>query len=138
MKKLLLGFLAAACALLASAALISQAAAKKDPFIGVWYSTDTDGSNQSLTIGGGRGATYHVRYFDDGATVCGLGPAGEFLYAASARGSLAATTVDTIEGNLPVYCLKTPPTLFGASLFRYMYQSSTHTLLDLHGVVWHR
>lgn len=137
MKKLLLRILTAASLLLVSAVVVSRAAATKDPFIGVWYSTDTDGSSQRLTIGGGSGGAYHVRYFDDGATVCGLDPVtGDFLYAASAMGSLSATD-GMLAGDLPVYCLTTPPTLHNVSHFQYAYDSTSDTLTDSWGVVWH-
>lgn len=138
MKKpilLLLG--AAGLLLLLSAVVVSQAAALKNPFFGVWYSIDTDGSNQMLTIGGGSGDTYHVRYHDDGATACGLDPVtNDILYAASAMGPLSGSG-GTIAGNLSVYCLKAPPSVLGVFPFRYTYDSTTDTLTDLHGVVWH-
>lgn len=138
MNKKLALFIAGASVLLISAVFASVAFAQRDPLIGIWRSTDTDGSNQTLTIGGGPGDTYHVRYFDDGATVCGLDPvSGDFLYAASARGVLSGSG-GTIAGTLPVYCLAAPPFFKQDAAFQYTYQSATDTLLDSHGVVWYR
>jgi hypothetical protein len=136
MKKSLLPSLVVAMLLIALA--VSPAGAKPDPFIGVWVSTDIDGSSQTLTIGGGSGGTRHVRYYDDGATVCGLDPdTGEFLSAASARGPLSVSG-NTLSDNLDVYCMATPPTFNGTYLFTYTYDPATDTLTDWLGVVWFR
>jgi len=62
--------LAVAASLLMAAVLVVGAAAAPDPFKGKWHSIDVDGSNQTLQVGGGPGGSYHVRYYDDGATVC--------------------------------------------------------------------
>ena len=123
-------------ALLLGAVSVTAAAAGKDPLKGVWYSTDTDGSAQRLTIGGGPAGSYRVRYFDDGATVCGLDPdSGEFLYAASAAGWLTGAG-GSLSGILPVYCLASPPYLYNNSAFAFTYDATTDTLTDSYGVVW--
>ncbi|WKZ35268.1 MAG: hypothetical protein QY332_16770 [Anaerolineales bacterium] len=136
MKKILIPSLIAAL-LLVSVLFVSPAGAKRDPFVGVWTSIDIDGSSQRLTIGGGGGVR-HVRYYDDGATICGLDPdTGDFLSAASARGSLSVSGF-TLSGNLPVYCQTAPPALAGNFPFTYVYDPSTNTLTDWLGVVWSR
>lgn len=124
--------------LLVSTLYATQVSAKPSPFIGAWTSTDIDGSSQTLTIGGGGGDTRHVRYYDDGATICGLDPdTGDFLSAASARGPLSVSG-NTLSGNLDVYCQVSPPTLAGNFAFEYTYDPSTDTLTDWLGVVWSR
>lgn len=136
MKLLQRLILIAALIVLISAVFAAQAGAAPNPFIGMWHSTDIDGSNQTLTIGGGPGNTFRVRYHDDGASICGLDPdTGDFLYAASARGSLTASG-DYLSGTMPVYCQTSPPSLWGTYFFEYWYDPGTDTLTDNLGVVW--
>ena len=125
--------------LLISAAVVSTAAAAPNPFIGAWESIDTDGSYQTLTIGGGPGDTHFARYYDFGATVCGLDPdTNEILYAASAMGFLTETGND-IHGSVQVYCQTAPPEpLPYLSQLAFTYQAETDTLIDIWGVVWSR
>ena len=136
MNKRFVPLIAAAFSLLMAVVLVVGAAAAPDPFRGKWYSTDEDLSSQSLVIGGGPGGSYHVRYFDDGATACGWseesgGP------AASATGFLSASGF-VLSGDLPVYCLTTPPHLLDGSPFEFAftYDSGTGFLTDNHGIVW--
>ena len=127
---------AASFAILIAAVLVVGAAAAPDPFKGTWYSVDTDTSNQTMRIGGGPGSSYHVRYYDDGASVCGwtVGASGP---AASANGFLSATG-DVLSGSIPVYCLTSPRYLYGTSSFTFTYDPATDTLTDSPwGVVWH-
>ncbi len=121
------------------ALMVSPALAAPNPFIGAWYSTDTDLSYQTLTIGGGPGGSFHVRYFDYGASVCGPGPGGETPYfTADARGVLTEDGND-LHGALQVYCQYSPPmALPYQSQFAYTYDSNTDTLTDIWGVVWYR
>jgi hypothetical protein len=133
-------FLATAVILvLISAVFVSGAAAKKVAFTGTWYSTDVDGSNQTLKITGGGGGQVHVKYYDDGASVCGVhpGPPVVILFAASAKGMLEVAG-NTFGGTLPVICLTTPPTFYADSTFGFTYDPLTDTLTDVHLVVWHR
>jgi hypothetical protein len=137
MKKYLATSLIAAL-LLVSVIVVSPAGASPDPFIGVWASTDVDGSSQTLIIGGGNSGTRHVRFHDDGATICGLDPdTNDFLFAASARGPLSVSG-NTLSGNLDVYCQVAPPALAGNFAFEYTYDPSADTLTDWLGVVWSR
>jgi len=131
--------LATAASLLMAAVLVVGAAAAPDPFKGTWYSVDIfDGSNQTLHIGGGPGNSYHVRYYDDGASVCETPRppyGGPWLYAASASGTLEASDF-VLSGNLPVYCLAHPRHLYANGDFRYTYDSVGDTLTDQHGNIW--
>jgi hypothetical protein len=127
--------LATAASLVMAAVLVVGAAAAPDWFKGTWYSVDlADGSNQTLRIGGGPGNSYHVRYYDDGASVCGWHPVtgGD---AASAQGSLTATD-NVLSGNMDVYCLASPRYLYANGDFRYTYDSVEDTLTDQHGNTW--
>jgi hypothetical protein len=136
MKKKLLALLAAGSSLMMAAVLVVAAAAAPDPFKGTWYSVDNaDTSNQTLHVGGGPGSSYHVRYYDDGASVCGWNP-GSSGPAASAQGSLSASGY-VLSGDLPVYCLASPRYLWGTNTFVFTYDPGTDTLTDSHGVVWH-
>ena len=134
MKKMrkLVPVLASASSLLIAAVLVVGAAAAPDPFKGKWHSTDTDGSNQTLFVGGGPGSSYHVRYYDDGATVC----APDLSVAASAIGALGRSG-DTISGLVPVYCLASPPYVYDLhSYFEYTLVGTT--LVDQWGTIWTR
>ena len=99
-------YLTITSSLLIAAVFAGGAAAAGDPLRGIWYSTDVpDGSSQSLIVGGGPGDTYHVRFVDDGATVCNP----DLSVAASATGFLTGVGY-VLSGELPVYCLASPPT----------------------------
>jgi hypothetical protein len=138
MKKLFRLTLTVVSLMLISAVFVVQAGARKDPFIGSWVSIDIDGSNQRLTIGGGPGSVYNVRYYDFGATICGLDPdTGDFLYAASARAPLTASG-NTLLGSLSLYCHASPPYHVLDHDFNFTYDPITDTLSDSTGVIWHR
>jgi len=128
-------FLAAVFSLLMAVVLVAGVAAAPDPLKGKWYSTDVDTSSQTLHVGGGPGSSYHVRYYDDGASVCGWNPVTGGP-AASAQGSLTGAGL-VLSGNLPVYCLESPHYLWGTGAFEFTYDPGTDTLTDSHGVVWH-
>ena len=131
--------LAVIWSLLISAVLIVSASAAPDPLKGSWHSTDVDDSYQTLHIGGGPGNAYHVKYRDNGATVCGLDPdTGEILYAATANGFLELSS-GALSGSLPLYCLAGPRYLYNAAQpFAFTYQAGTDTLLDGFGNTWSR
>ncbi len=135
MKRGIRTSVAVVCALVLAAVLAAGASAKKDPFIGKWHSTDVDGSYQTLEIGGGPGGTYHFRYHDDGASLCDLGPGGVILYAATAKGILEADGY-VLSGNMPVYCLKSPPVFLGDFGIQLTYHPDTDTMTDLTPVEW--
>ena len=128
--------IAAATAVLMAAVLVVQAAAAPNPFKGAWYSQDSDTSNQMLRIAGGPAGSYRVRYYDDGASVCGWTQTGGGP-AASARGVLTGPGFE-ISGDLPVYCLTSPRYLFATVTFTYTYDPGTDTLTDGFGTEWHR
>ena len=138
MKKHVRMLIIATCVLLASVLVMSTALAASSPFTGAWDSIDSDGSYQTLRIGGGPGDSQHVRYYDFGATVCGLDPVtGDFLYAASARGNLTASG-NSLTGSMPVYCQSGPPAFWGNANFAFAYDPGTDTLTDGFGIVWSR
>jgi hypothetical protein len=111
---------------------LSAAAVSRDAFRGNWTSTDTDGSHQTLAVGGSGQARHHsVFYTDDAATrACGGDPA---------QGT-GSGTVDggTMYAKVALTCLP------GGNHFRtrltlaYTYDQGTDTLTDTSGVVWDR
>ena len=124
--------------LLISALTVTSVLAARDPFIGSWESTDSDGSYQTLTIGGGPDNTYHVRYYDSAASVCGIDPKTNDLYAAYYRGLLTGSD-GSIAGLIDVYCMTPPPTLiWGDAYITYTYDASNDTIIDSGGIVWNR
>ena len=135
MKRL---FVLAIALLLISALTFTSVLAARDPFLGAWVSTDVDGSFQTLTIGGGPDNTYMVRYYDFGASGCGLDPeTNEILYTASAQGFLPSSG-EILEGLMPVYCNTHPPTYINDLYFYFAYDASTDTITDFSGIVWNR
>lgn len=124
--------------LIISALTVTSVLAARYTLIGTWESTDLDGSYQTLTIGSGPDNTYHVRYYDFGASVCGLDPqTGDPLYAASASGLLTGSD-RKIAGAIAVYCMTRLPTFLTDFDITYKYNASTDTIIDSGGVVWNR
>jgi len=123
--------------LLVSTLTVTSVLAARDPFIGAWESIDIDESYQTLTIGGGPDNTYHVRYYDFGASVCNPPDTDGFLYTASARGLLAGTD-GSIAGTISVYCMTHPPTFWGDATVTMDYDTSNDTIIGSDNVVWHR
>lgn len=116
----------------------SPALAAPDPLRGAWESTDVDGSYQVLNIGGGPGKSYHVRYYDYGASVCGVDPeSGAILYSGSARGKMTRLGY-VLSGTLPFYCRTSPPTFWGYVGFQFTYDPATDRLTDGWGNIWTR
>jgi hypothetical protein len=121
-------------ALLSVAFATSAAAAPSDPFIGHWTSTDTDGSQQMLSFGGG-GSTRMVSYFDDGASVCGWEAGGIPISATiHTTGSIDG---DTLTSSETIGRCSTGGT-FPVGEATYTYNSADNTLLDSFGVTWNR
>ena len=110
----------------------TTASATSDAFRGTWTSTDFDGSNQWLAIGGSGTAGLHsVRLFDDSATsVCGGSPATAEGQGTTAGNILTMTGVLTCRpgGN---------PLRFRITV-EYVYSPEPDTLTDSFGVVWQR
>ena len=123
--------------LLLSTMTVTAVLAARDPYIGTWESTDWDGSYQTLTIGAGPDNTYHVRYYDFGASVCGTDPQTNEFYAASARGFLSPLD-GNIEGTIAVTCLTRPPEFYNDADVTYGYDSSNDTLIGADGNTWDR
>lgn len=122
--------------LMMMAAFLSTTGATSDPFLSKWAATDTDGSFQILTIGGGSGSSYHIRVYDFGASTCGLDPeTGHFLYDASIEGTLSLSN-GMLSGTLPLYCQTAPPTVTSVAFIQYTYDPATDKLVDSFGVAW--
>jgi hypothetical protein len=121
-------------AILLTFVLVSGTAAKpSDPFTGVWTSVDTDGSNQTISFGG-PGSLRFVHYFDDGASACGW-PEDNVTATMNGIGTVSG---DTLTTDLTGQCNGgTGGDLFSDGV-TYTYDSSTDTLTDSFGVIWHR
>lgn len=138
MNQIIRFFFITASLLLVLSVGISPAFAAPNPLQGMWESTDVDGSYQILHIGGGPASTHQVRYYDYGASVCGVDPeSGAILYAGWARGSLTRYNY-VLAGTLPFYCRTSPPTFWGNVTFQFTYDPGTDTLTDGWGIVWTR
>lgn len=111
----------------------APATGMRPAFTGTWVGVDIDGSNLTLSIGGGPNP--QVNLYDDGATVCSEGTVPPDV-AARARGT-GIVTGDTLTSELDVVCLTTPPT--DAGVFGYALTANPDgTLTDGLGVVYHR
>jgi hypothetical protein len=129
-------------ALVAAAMMVSLAfiyappadAARAD-FVGVWYSTDDDGSRQVLTVLGGRTGSYRAFYIDFGASICGWDGTYSPSTVAVARGQLVEAG-SSISGDMAVYCMTRPPSLDGTYSFEFTYNLATDSLTDGIGVEW--
>ena len=107
------------------------ATAAQGPLAGTWTSTDTDGSNQTLTITGSGRRAYAVTYFDDAATsLCDGAPA-------MVNGSGRVDGDDLFTRGAAV-CLPGGNRLRGVITIDYTYDAATDTLTDAFGIVWSR
>ena len=106
---------------------VGQAAAA-DAFTGTWFSTDTDGSTQTLTVRG-TGHWHAVTYYDDVATQACDGAAATI----TGRGAVDGDTM-VLSGNLRCGA--------GTSPLRHVTVGFEHraddTLLDQFGITWTR
>jgi hypothetical protein len=123
--------LMAATALTLAVVTNAVTAAPSDPFKGVWTSTDTDGSHQTLSFGG-SGDTRAVHYFDAGASVCGW-PA---VNATATLIGQATVSGSSATADLAGQCNGTGQSLAATST--YTDDSGTNTLTDSFGVTWYR
>lgn len=109
----------------------SAEAANQSPFLGSWTSVDTDGSNQWLSINGGGSDNFSIYLYDESATTaCGGAPA---------RVTGAGTAFDddlVMLGTLS--CAPGGNVLRSRLTLDFHYDSTTDTLTDFSGVVWHR
>jgi hypothetical protein len=122
MKPLMIVGLAAILAVAAFAASSSESMAgvEPSPFHGAWESRDLDGSYQRLMIGGPWPRwrpvpiTYHIVYFDHGATVCG----GDQALAIGVSLPIDPSTPNTLEVGVPWcgHCLKSHTAFDGQTL----------------------
>ena len=106
-------------------------AASGTPFAGIWTSTDTDGSSQTLSVSGGSNPS--VVYQDFYASGCDTfgGPATH--WTAAGKGS---TDGDTLW----VGFHKSGCGTFGMGGYGdfYVYDSGSDTLVDQFGITWYR
>ena len=117
-------------------ALAPHARAAQAPgFTGRWWSVDIDGSNQKLLITP-AGDEYRLKLFDDGASICGLGPDGKPLYPALGKGKGNAAG-NVLHAEFKLWCLTHPKTFWGTAAGDYLYDPATDTLND-QWVVWYR
>lgn len=111
-------------------ALAAPASAASGPLAGTWTSIDTDGSNQTLDIMGSGRHAYSMIFVDDVATsACDGDPA-------------MLTGPGVVDGDVLVMtgaltCLP-GGSLFPRFTLDFVYDSSTDTLTDGFGIVWHR
>jgi hypothetical protein len=119
----------AALTILAAGLAPAGAAAEASPFAGTWTSTDTDGSNQTMSISGSSSGALGVRYYDDVGTVCGGDPA-RFAGVGRVDG-------DILEADVLLVCIP-GGNVFGHITIEVTYEANTDTLSDPSGVVWTR
>jgi hypothetical protein len=104
-------------------------------FTGHWVSTDVvDGSAQTFDVSGsGTGSTYATRLHDTVATVaCAGGPANAQGPGRLAGGEMFVTFTVSCPGD------GRPPVRGRVGTALYSYDSSSDTLTDDSGNVWHR
>jgi hypothetical protein len=120
---------ALSCATLLATPLPPAHASGGDAFTGVWVSTDTDNSHQTLTVRGAGPSQRSVTYYDDVATQACDGAAATIKGA----GTLDGDTM-TLSGNLRCDA-GTRPLLAITVTFE---QLTDGTLLDQFGIIWSR
>jgi hypothetical protein len=110
-----------------------------DPFVGVWLSTDIDGSSQTLEIARSGSDEHEVVIRDEAATGACAGGASTLTGAgrlATDTSLVVAQPVLTCDdGTTPR--IGSPPQVERAN-FTFTHDSRTETLTDTFGVVWRR
>lgn len=108
-------------------------AASRDPFRGVWYAVDVDGSNMKMVFSGG-GDSRRMLWRDDYWSICGGGP-GIGRGTGEVSGNILHATVD-------VYC---SGALAGTFVMDFTYDAGTDTLLNhvyvtpaIDDITWYR
>ena len=125
----------AICILIALAMALASDATAAPGFLGRWWSVDVDGSSQKLQIGLADNG-YLLKLFDDGASICGLDPDGNPLYAAIGKGKGTADG-NVLHASFKFWCLTDPRTFWGTATGDYTYDPATDTLQD-GWVAWYR
>ena len=134
-RRLMIIMIVLLVAALAIALAPDARAAQAPGFTGRWWSVDIDGSNQKLLITP-AGDEYRLKLFDDGASICGLGPDGKPLYPALGKGKGNAAG-NVLHAEFKFWCLTKPKTFWGPAAVDYLYDPATDTLYD-QWVVWYR
>ena len=124
------------------------ATAAQGPLAGTWTSTDTDGSNQTLTITGSGRRAYAVTYFDDAATsLCDGAPAmvtgsgrvdGRPVVVVALVPGWGGVAGDDLCTRGAATCLPGGNRLRGVITIDYTYDAASDTLTDAFGIVWSR
>ena len=114
--------------------LAAAGASAHDAFAGTWTSIDTDGSNQTLYVGGsGQAGRHAVSLFDDMASMaCDGAPA-----RAQGSGVVEGGTLYW-QGTVTCPAGGRGPATGRVGGFELTYNEGTDTLTDASGVVWHR
>lgn len=107
----------------------SPAIAAQGSLAGTWTSTDTDGSNQTLTITASGRRVYAMSLYDDAASLCGGAPA-----LATGSGNVEG---DTLLMRAAAVCLPGGNVLRGVIGIGFVH-TGDDTLIDDFGVVWSR
>lgn len=107
-------------------------------FVGTWWSTDTDGSSQSMEIVGSGGDDYDVVVRDNFATTCSGAAStmtGTGRLETDERLAVAQPELTCDDGTSP--SIGSPPQAELAN-FTFELNSATDDLVDRFGVVWRR
>ena len=109
------------------------------PFVGIWVSTDTDGSSQTMEIVRSGGDDYEFVLRDDAATAaCSGAPAtmtGNGLLETDERLVIAQPELTCDDGTIPRIG---PPPQAELANFTLELDTATDELTDRFGVVWRR
>jgi hypothetical protein len=115
----------------------SLPAATAAPFVGVWVSTDTDGSSQSMEIARSGGDDYEVVVRDDYATACSSPGtiAGTGLLETDTKLVIAQPELTCDQGRTPTIG---PPPQPELANFTLELDTATDEVVDRNGIVWKR
>ncbi len=108
------------------------------PFVGVWVSTDTDGSSQTIEIVRSSGDDYEFLYRDAFASTCSGAPAtmiGTGQLETAERLVFAQPELTCDDGTIPR--LGPPPQLELAD-FTFELDAAADEFIDPFGIVWRR
>ena len=117
--------------ILAGVALAAPASAASGPLAGTWTSTDTDGSHQTLDIMGSGSHVYSMIYVDDAATQACDGDPARLTGPGVVDG-------EALVMNAVLTCQPGGNVIRSRLTVGFVYDSSTDTLTDDFGIVWHR
>ena len=108
------------------------------PFVGIWVSTDTDGSSQTMEIVRSGGANYEFVVRDAFASACSGAPAtmtGTGVLETDERLVIAQPELTCDDGTIPGLG---PPPQAELAGFTLELDTATDELVDRFGIVWRR